>query len=185
MAICVTTMPAAGADLCNFELHFGRIDAILYTRAEATDVLTSAADAAEWATRISNSAALAASGTPAAIRYHYVEGGWPLPELTEIAVSAGRTAYSDPKNTIALSVDDTGATNAGLLATEQGTTKRRRVWLVADGQLHGGNSGYLMDLTYTGRIIPEARTEKQTIQIILKYEGLQTAPITSVVPIFS
>lgn len=75
MGICVTTMPAAGADLCNFELHFGRIDAILYTRAEATDALTSAADAAEWATRISNSAALAASGTPAAIRYHYVTGG--------------------------------------------------------------------------------------------------------------
>ena len=185
MAICVTTMPAAGADLCNFELHFGRIDAVLYTRAEATDAMTLASDAAEWADRISNSDALTASGTPAPIRYHYVQGEWPLPELTETEVSAGRVAFTNPKNTIQLAVDDTGATNAALLATEQGTTKRRRVWLIADGQLHGGNSGYLMDLTYTGRIIPGARTEKQTIQIILKYEGKQTAPITSVVPIFS
>ncbi len=185
MAICVTAMPAAGADLCNFNLHFGRIDAVLYTRAEETDALDDASDAVEWATRLSNSDALTASGTAAPVRYQYVTGEWPLPELTEVEVSAGRTAYSDPVNTITLAVDDTGTTNAALLATEQGVTKRRRVWLIAGGQLHGGNSGYLMDLTYTGRVIPGSKTEKQTIQIILKYEGKQTAPITSVVPIFS
>lgn len=185
MAICVVTMPAAGADLCDFRLHFGRIDAILYTRAEATDALDDATDDAEWATRISNSAALTASGTAAPIRYHYVTGEWPLPELTEVEVSAGRTAFSNPKHAITVAVDDTGDTNAALLATEHGVTKRRRVWLIADGQLHGGNGGYLMDLTYMGRPIPGAKTEKQTMPISLKYEGKMLAPITSVVPIFS
>lgn len=185
MAICVTTMPAAGADLCNFNLHFGRIDAFLYTRAEATDVLDDATDAAEWADRISNSSALTASGTPAPIRYHYVIGEWPLPERTEIEVSAGRTSYSAAKHSLTLDIDDTGTTNTALLATEQATTKRRRVWLIADGQLHGGASGYLMDVTYLGLIIPRVKTEKQIIQVGLKYEGNQTAPITSVVPIFS
>lgn len=183
MAICTTTLPAANADLCDFNLQFGRIDAVLWTRNEATDALTDSASAVEWGTRISNSAALTASGTAAPIRYLYVQGEWPLPERTEIEVSNGRTAYTTPKHSLTLSVDDVGDTNSALLAAEQGTTKRRKVWLIADGQLHGGDDGYEMDMTFMGKIIPGAKTEKQTIAIQLKYEGAQTAPITSVVPI--
>lgn len=183
MAICTTTLPVAHADLCDFQLQFGRIDAILYTRNEATDAISDASSAVAWAARVSNTTALAASGTAAAIRYLYVTGEWPLPERTEIEVSNGRTAYTTPKHSLTLSVDDVGATNSALLASEQGTTKRRKVWLIADGQLHGGDDGYEMDMTFMGKIIPGAKTEKQTIAIQLKYEGAQTAPITSVVPI--
>ena len=184
MPLCTNTLPVAAADLCNFRLQFGRIDAILYTRNETTDAVDDATDDTEWATRISNSTALTASGTPAPIRYLYVTGEWPLPESTEVEVSAGRTAQTEPKHTLQLSVDDVGATNQALLAAEQGTTKRRKVWIIADKQLHGGNDGYEMDMSFLGLIIPGAKTEKQTIAVKLKYEGAQVAAIASVVPIF-
>lgn len=183
MAICTTTLPSAHADLCDFQLKFGRIDAVLYTRNESTDAVDDATDSAEWATRISNTTALTASGTAAPIRYLYVTGDWPLPERTEIEVSNGRTAYSNPKHSLTLLVDDVGTVNSTLLAAEQGTTKRRKVWLIADGQLHGGDSGYDMDMTFMGKTIPGERTAKQTITVQLKYEGAQVVPITSVVPI--
>lgn len=183
MAICTTTLPVANADACTFNLKYGRIDAILYTRNEDTDALSDASSAAEWATRMSNSTALTASGTAAPIRYLYCTGDWPLPERTKVEVSNGRSAYTTPKHTLTLSVDDVGATNSALLAAEQGTTKRRKVWLIIDGELHGGDDGYEMDMTFMGKIIPGARTEKQTIQIQLEYEGVQNAPIPSVVPI--
>lgn len=185
MAVCVTTLPSANADDCTLNLHYGRIDAVLYTRAETTDELTNASDDAEWALRLSNSTALTPSGTAAPIRYLYTIGEWPLPERTEIEVSAGRRAYTTPINNITLDVDDTGDTNAALLASEQGNTKRRRVWLLINGQLWGGNSGYLMDMTFLGRIVTRSRQEKQIIQIALRYEGVQGAPIASVVPILT
>lgn len=185
MAVCVTTLPSANADDCTLNLHFGRIDAILYTRAESTDALTDAADAAEWATRISNTTSLTASGTPAPIRYLYCIGEWPLPERTEVEVSGGRISNTVPKHTLTLDVDDTGSVNAALLAAEQLTTKRRKVWLLCNGQIHGGNDGYEMDMTFLGRLIGRTRTETQKIQVQLKYEGAQTAPITSVVPILT
>jgi len=183
MAICTTTLPTANADQCTFNLKYGRIDAILYTRNEATDALSDASSAVEWGTRISNTTALTASGVAAPIRYLYCTGDWPLPERTKVEVSNGRSAYTTPKHTLTLSVDDVGATNSALLAAEQGTTKRRKVWLIIDGELHGGDDGYEMDMTFMGKIIPGARTEKQTIQIQLEYEGVQSAPIASVVPI--
>ena len=183
MAICVTTLPAANADACTLNLDYGRIDVVLYTRAETTDAMTDSSDAAEWTDRISNSDALTISGTPAPIRYLYVTGDWPLPERTKIEVSNGRSAFSTPKHTITLDVDDVGATNAALLAAEQATTKRRKVWFIINGKLHGGASGYEMDMTFLGRVIPGARTEKQTIKIQLDYEGVQTASVTSVVPV--
>ena len=185
MAVCVTTMPAANADDCTLNLHYGRIDAVLYTRAETTDALTDAADDTEWATRISNSTSLTSSGTAAPIRYLYTVGEWPLAERAEIEVSAGRRAFTTPIHNITLDVDDTGDTNAALLAAEQGTTKRRRVWFIINGQLWGGNSGYLMDMTFLGRIVTRSRQEKQIIQIALRYEGNQGAPIASVVPILT
>lgn len=183
MAICTITLPNANADLCTFNLHFGRIDKFLMTRAEATDGLTDSTSAVEWGTRLSNTTALAASGTPAAIRYFYVTGEWPLPERTEIEVSNGRTAFTDPINTLTLAIDDTGSVNAALLASLQGNTQRMKVWLEADGQLWGGDDGYEMDVTFLGRVIPSSKTEKQTIQVQLKYEGVQGAPATSVLPI--
>ncbi len=185
MAVCTTTMPAANADDCTLNLHYGRIDAVLYTRAEDTDALTDAASASEWGDRISNSDALTVSGTAAPIRYLYCTGEWGEPEITEVEVSAGRKATTTPKHTINLDVDDTGATNAALLASEAATTKRRRVWLLINGQIWGGNSGYLMDMTFIARVVPAARTEKQVIKVRLFYEGVQTAPITSVVPILT
>jgi hypothetical protein len=175
----------ANADDCTINLHYGRIDAIMYTRAEATDAMTDASDDTEWSTRLSNSAALTVSGTPAPIRYLYTIGEWPLPERTEVQVSGGRTAQTVPKHTITLDVDDTGDTNAALLASEQLTTKRRKVWFLIQGQLWGGNAGYEMDMTFLGRIVTRARTDKQIIQIQLKYEGAQGAPIASVVPILT
>ncbi len=185
MAVCTVTLPVANADDCAYNLHYGRIDAIMYTRAETTDGLTSAASSTEWGTRLSNSAALTASGTAAPIRYLYCTGEWPLPERTEVEVSAGRTAQTVPKHTLTLDVDDTGDTNAALLEAEQLTTKRRKVWLLIQGQLHGGNAGYEMDMTFLGRLIGRVRTETQKIQVQLKYEGAQKAPIASVVPILT
>ena len=142
----------------------------------ATDAMT-LATCGKWADRITITMPL----RHPELRHLFATTMFKANGLFETAETGDAGAWPRAKY-LPLAVDDTFA-NAALL--EQGTTKRRRVWLIADGQLHGGNSGYLMDLTYTGRIIPGARTEKQTIQIILKYEGKQTAPITSVVPIFS
>ncbi|MGL4599658.1 MAG: hypothetical protein ACRCYO_19185 [Bacteroidia bacterium] len=184
MPICTTTLPQADADLCNFRIKFGRIDAIMYTRAETTDAVSDASSATVWAARLSNTTALTASGTAAPIRYHYVRGEWPLPEATDVEVSAGRRASTTPTSTITLTVDDVGAINSALLQAKMGKTERRRVWLAADGEVHGGNDGYLMDMTYLGKVIPGAKAELQSIQIRLVYEGVQVAPVTVALPIF-
>lgn len=155
----------------------------MMTRAETTDALADVSSAVEWAARLSNSAALTASGTAAPIRYFYVTGGWPLPERTEIEVSNGRKAYTDPVHAFQLSIDDTGATNSTLLASLQGTTQRMKVWFEIDGQVWGDDAGYEMDVTFLGRLVPESRTEKQTIVVQLNYEGVQGAPTTSVLAI--
>ncbi len=179
-------MGAAHADDCDLQVHYGRIDAVLWTRAETTDAITDPTSSSEWATRISNSASLTSSGTAAPIRYLYVVNGeWPDPEITEIDASAGRTVTSPPKHTLTLDVDDTGDTNAALLAAENATTKRRKVWFLIAGQLWGGASGYPMDMVFLNRNVPGTRSETQKIKIRLKFEGVQTAPIASVLPILT
>ena len=183
MAICTITLPSANADLCTFNLHFGRIDKFMMTRAEPTDALDDVSDPAEWTLRLSNTTALTGTGVAAPIRYFYVNGGWPLPERTEIEVSNGRKAFTDPVHAFQLSIDDTGSVNATLLSTLQGTTQIMKVWFEIDGQVWGGNDGYEMDVTFLGRLVPESRTEKQTIVVQLNYEGTQGAPVASVLPI--
>lgn len=179
MAVCTTTLPQAKADLCTFNLHTGPIDRIMFTRAETTDALTDVSDDAEWTTRLSNTIALAASGTAAAIRYLYVIGEWPLPERTALEMSLDREAQSIPKHTITVDIDDTGDTNAALLASLQNTTQFYKVWIESASQLYGGNSGIEASVTFMGRVIPRGRTEKHIIQAVITYKGVMPAPIAT------
>lgn len=179
MAVCTTTLPQASADQCTTNLHFGPIDKFMFTRAEATDALTSVSDDTEWTTRLSNTTALAASGTAAAIRYLYVIGEWPLPARTEVEVSDRRTAQTQPEHTITVDVDDTGTTNNSLLASLQNTTQFYKVWLESDGLLYGGNSGIEASVTFLGKVISRGKTDKQIIQVQIKYTGTMAAPIAT------
>ena len=179
MAVCTTTLPQAKADLCTLNLHTGPIDRIMFTRAETTDALTDVSDDAEWTTRLSNTTALAASGTAAAIRYLYVIGEWPLPERTALEMSLDREAQSIPKHTITVDIDDTGDTNAALLASLQNTTQFYKVWIESASQLYGGNSGIEASVTFMGRVIPRGRTEKHIIQAVITYKGVMPAPIAT------
>lgn len=179
MAVCTTTLPVAKADLCTFNLHTGPIDRIMFTRAEATDALTDVSDDAEWTTRLSNTTAMAVSGTASAIRYLYVIGEWPLPERTALEMSLDREAQTTPKHTITVDVDDTGDVNAALLASLQNSTQFYKVWLESAGQLYGGNGGIEASVTFMGRIIPRGRTDKHIIQAQITYRGVMPAPIAT------
>lgn len=179
MAICTTTLPSASANLCTFNLHYGAIDKFMFTRAETTDALTDVTDDTEWTTRLSNSTALAASGTAAAIRYLYTIGEWPLPARTEIEVSNRRTAQTTPEHTIVVDIDDTGDTNAAFLASLQNTTQYYKCWFESDGQLYGPNGGIEASVTFLGRIIPRGKTDKHIIQAQIKFTGAMPAPIAT------
>jgi hypothetical protein len=183
MAVCNIILPSVKADLCTFNLHFGRIDKVFWTRAEATDAISDANSPAAWTARLNNTAALTPSGTAAPIRWNYVTGEWGEPEITEVEVSNGRKALTIPKHTINLSIDDTGPENAALLNSLQGKTQRMKVWLSIDGQLWGGtdpNNGFEMDVSFPARIVPASRQEKQTILMRLFLEGTQGVPIADV-----
>ncbi|MCB0541897.1 MAG: hypothetical protein KDC70_00180 [Saprospiraceae bacterium] len=179
MAVCTTTLPTASADQCTTNLFFGPIDKFMFTRAEATDALTDVSDDSEWTTRLSNSTALASSGTAAAIRYLYVIGEWPLPERTDVEVSDRRDAQTVPKHTITLDVDDTGLTNAALLTSLQNTTQYYKVWVESAGLLYGGNGGVEASVTFLGRVIPRGRNDKQIIQVRVQFYGAMPTPIAT------
>lgn len=179
MAVCTTTLPSANADLCTFNLYYGPIDKFMFTRAEATDALTDVTDDTEWTTRLHNTTALAASGTAAKIRYLYTIGEWPLPARTEQEVSNRRTSQTTPEHTITLDVDDTGLVNSALLTSLQNSTQYYKCWIESAGLLYGGNSGIEASVTFMGRVIPRGKTDKQIIQIQIKYSGVMPTPIAT------
>lgn len=179
MALCTTTLPAANADACTLNLHYGPIDKFMFTRAESTDALTDVTDDTEWTTRLSNSTALAASGTAAAIRYLYTIGEWPLPARTELEVSNRRTAQTNPEHTLLLDIDDTGSTNAAFLTSLQNTTQYYKCWIESDGLLFGGNGGIEASVTFLGRIIPRGKNDKHIIQAQVKFTGAMPTPIAT------
>lgn len=179
MALCTTTLPIASADQCTTNVYYGPLDKLMFTRAEATDALTDVEDDAEWTTRLSNSAALTASGVAAPIRYLYVIGEWPLPERSDIELSDRRDAQTIPKHQIVVDVDDTGLTNAALLTSLQGSTQYYKVWLEGANLLFGGNSGIEASVTFLGRVIPRGRNDKHVIQVRITFYGTMPTPIAT------
>ena len=177
MATCVVTLPAANADFCAPNAHFGRIDAILYTR--WGDDLTDWTDDTEWDTRISNSTALPSPGTDAPVRFLFGTGELPLPEAAEQEISLGRRVKNKPVHTLPFNCDDTGNTNAALLAAMQETNDTYALWFLVDDQLYGGNTGFPATMSFNGRLIPGSRNEVQSINIVCTWTGVLTAPITS------
>lgn len=177
MAVCTTTLPDANADKCTYNIHFGRIDMIMFTR--LGDDLTDVSSSSEWGTRVDNTTALPSPGTDAPIRYMYGVGSLPLPERTEVTISLGRKTYTASKHTLTFNVDDTGSVNATFLNEIQETPQTYALWFVADGQLYGGNAGIEASVTANGRLIPESNEEIQTINIIASFEGALPVPITA------
>lgn len=181
MANCTVTLPSANADYCNPNVHFGEISIFLWTRAADGDELDDVTDDAEWTTRLSNSTSLPALGTAAPIRYLFGRGELPLPEQAEQEISLGRVVTNDPRHTMTFNSDDTGTTNAGLLAALQAQNYTYRYWFVADGQLFGGNTGFIGPVRFNGRVIPGSKDEVQTINITARWTGVITAPVDSVI----
>ena len=156
MAVCTTTLPDANADKCTYNIHFGRIDMLLFTR--LGDDLTDVSSTSEWGTRLDT---------------------LPLPERTELTISLGRKTYTSSKHTVTFNVDDTGSVNANFLYEIQETPQTYALWFVADGQLYGGNAGIEASVTASGRLIPESNEEIQTINILASFEGALPIPITA------
>jgi len=178
MATCVVTLPSANADVCAPNAHFGRIDAILFTR--WGDSLTDWTDDTEWDTRISNTTALPSPGTLAPIRYLFGIGELPLPETSEQEISLSRVVTNDPVHTLTFNCDDTGDTNAAMLASLQNKNYTYALWFLADEQMYGGNTGFKASMRFNGRLIPGSRTEIQSINVTGKWTGVLTAPIANV-----
>ena len=174
---CTTTLPAFRADICTDGVHFGPIDALMFTR--YGDVLTDVSDDTEWDTRLDNTTTLPAPGTDAPIRYLYGVGTIPLPERTELTISLGRKKKSKPIHTMTFQVDDTGTVNAAALATLQDSGGVYAVWFIADGELYGPADGIKATISWDGRLIPDSTTAIQTIQISVTWEGVMPAPIAS------
>lgn len=174
---CTTLLPAVRADICTDGVHFGPIDALMFTR--FGDALTDVSDDTEWDTRLDNSTALPSLPTLAPIRFLYGVGTIPLPERTELTISLGRKKKSKPIHTMTFQVDDTGAANAAALATLQENGGVYAVWFVADGELYGDENGIKATISWDGRLIPDSTTAIQTIQITVTWEGAMPAPIAS------
>jgi len=177
MATCTVTLPAANADVCAPNAHFGRIDAIFWTR--WGDSLTDVSDDTEWTTRLSNSTTLPSPGTDAPIRFLFGIGELPLPETSEQEISLSRVVTNDPVHTVTFNCDDTGSTNASLLASLQNANYTYAFWFLVDDQLYGGNDGFKASMRFNGRLIPGSRTEIQSINITAKWTGVLTAPVAS------
>ena len=172
MAICTTVLPPVHADVCDEQVHFGPVDVVMFTR--FGDDFTDSTDDAEWIARLDNSTALASPGTDAKVRYLFGVGSIGEADTTETAISLGRTIDSAPKTTFVFNVDDTGTTNASAFANRtQGTYA---IWLLADGQVYGGNTGIKATLKFGSRIIPDSDTAIQQFQLTVKFNGALPAP---------
>lgn len=153
---CTATLPVISTDLCNPTVRSAQITKIFWTLAGDDHDLTSAADDAEWATRLSDSTVY--SGTPPAkIRTLPVIGSLPLPSVSPLEISLGRKHYPTPDRTLSFKIDDLSLTNiAAVNDVTNGNTYK--IWFLAGGLLWGGNSG--IDVTMQIDIeIPEGRGE--------------------------
>lgn len=172
MAICTTTLPAFHADICTDNVHFGPVDVVLFSR--YGDNFTDSTDDAEWVARLSNSTALPSPGTDAPVRYLFGIGSIGAAESTDTPISIGRTKASDPKTSFVFAVDDTGTTNAAAFASRtQGTYA---IWLLADGQLYGGDTGIKATLKFGSRLIPDSDTAIQTFELTVSFNSALPAP---------
>lgn len=172
MACNTATLPAVEFDDCTPAIHFGQVGKLYLTRNTSADVLTDAADDAEWATRIDNDAVIPGSGA-APIRELTVIGSVPKPTTTETKISGGRKVNSAPENVLNFVIDETNIANmSAARAYQTAGTVTQKCWYLAGGLLFGGDTGFEATLTlyYT---VPEADTDVQKLEGTLTWTGVQ------------
>jgi len=166
MATCTpVNLPAVKADFCAPVIAFGEIDMIYL--ANAGNPFTDWTDITEWNNRLDNVDVVDATK----VRSLHVIGDKPAPERTKVEFSQGRSAYTAPKHTVNAKVDEVSDENYALAKfLEDNPGQNYLIWYSAGGYLFGGNAG--IDASFVlDHIIPESKTELQTLTGKIEWEG--------------
>ena len=107
-ANCTTTLPSMSFTKCGPKVNAAQIRWLYITNIGQS--LQDVEDAAEWATRISNS-----SGTANAIRELLVIGSKPKPEYQKINIAGGLTVSGKKKHSVPFKIDQTNLTNLAMV----------------------------------------------------------------------
>ena len=102
-------LPAVKADFCAPDLNFGQIDKI-YLGNEGNPFIDWT-DLVEWNARLDN----VDVADPTKVRFLHVIGDKPAPEKNKVDFSQGRSAYTTPKHTVNIKIDETHDDNYALI----------------------------------------------------------------------
>ncbi len=134
---CTSNLPVYQFDDCNPEINNGEIAWIYYTTDEDGNGLSNAGDAAEWDSRLSNSATGSSQ-----IRALRVIGEFPVVADNEKEISGGRVQDGVKDFLINADIDETNQVNHNALRELECNTGSQRFWFeTRDGLLFGGNDG--------------------------------------------
>lgn len=160
---CDQPLPETSWSLCNPEVNFGEIDAIMVTN--IGNPLTDETSAAEWATR---KALLLADDTR--IDEFHVIAEKPAAESSEIKISRDVTVVGQKSHTITGEIQQTNNKNYNAMRQYECAKKILFWYRTAGGKLYGGASG-IEGSFIINHVIPKSRKELTVFTFSLKWEA--------------
>lgn len=134
-------LPSVVFDDCNPEINSSEIEWIAVARASAPD-FDDVEDAAEWTTRIVQTAPEPVPGTPDdTIRMIRVIGDKPAPEVQTRTLSGGRTSQVGKTHTLNIEIDETNAVNYEFARTTACNGTYKLWYITRAGLVYGGICG--------------------------------------------
>lgn len=171
---CTSELPQASFNECNPTLLQAQVSDIYI--ANDGYPLIDWTNAAEWATRISNT-----STDADAIRALTVIASIADPTVTEKKISHGRTIFSPQEFVITGNIDDNSDTNYDFMRAT-GCNRSYRIWYATlGGKLYGGNTGILASLRMWEVIVVDD-LEYAVLNLQLKWRS-RLAPLRITNPI--
>lgn len=138
-------------DECAPEINEGQVAKIYLTN--KGNPLTDWTDAAEWSSRLDNTAP-----NPDSIITLHVIGDKPVPTSTQIDISLGRKVIGKKEHVLNFRVDETNETNHEWLRQNECGGQYLMWYETLPGLLFGGNEGIEVSIVLD-MVIPEADTE--------------------------
>lgn len=160
---CDQPLPETEWSLCNPEVNFGEIDAIMVTN--IGNPLTDETSAAEWATR----KALIVSN-PARIDEFHVTAEKPAAESAEIKIARDVTVVGQKTHVINGDIQQTSNLNYNAMRQYECAKKILFWYRTAGGKLYGGNVG-IEGSFIINHVIPKSRKELAIFAFSLKWES--------------
>ena len=131
---CDSNVPSVDFDYCAPEVYLGEIKRI-YVASNDAAAFTDVTDAAEWATRLSE------TGTGADdIRELYVSADLPAPTRDVIEIDQGREIYPPAAFTLNVDIHDLSDLNYEFMRTTACNTAVK-IWYATEDHIYGGNDG--------------------------------------------